>query len=410
MKLGVRLAAAMALVAVAVIAVLLVRGRPPSEQPTAQVAVQRPAPAAAPASEPVPGGTPDLLPLAGPERQRIRDKALAEVKALAERTGTTALLIWRDGALQLEHYGRGAKASDRLSGADLQQGIVPLLVGIALDNGSLKSADQPVGDLLVEWGQDPRGRITLRQLLAGTSGLAEDVDDPLQAAQLAPPGEHAIPSETETRLLTLVLERATGRRFATLLSEWLWLPMGGQDAQLVGTPGGPGGLSCCLSATARDWLRLGLLIEGRGRHGKDQLVPAAWIDAMLTPGELNPNLAMHVWLGWPHRPEASGFRSDEPLLLPDTVFLAGEGGQRLYIARSADLVILRLGAAQPEWDESVLPNLVARGLIDPPPEAVTPHQPKGGVAAVPPVTPPPRRPKVEAVPLEPPPASGSTGP
>ena len=59
---------------------------------------------------------------------------------------------------------------------------------------------------------------------------------------------------------------------------------------------------------------------------------------------------------------ATGFHS-EPFDDPDIVYLDGFGGQRVYIIPSKELVLVRTGATQMSWDDSVLmPNMMSRAL------------------------------------------------
>jgi CubicO group peptidase (beta-lactamase class C family) len=102
---------------------------------------------------------------------------------------------------------------------------------------------------------------------------------------------------------------------------------------------------------------------------------------------VNPNYGMQVWLGSP----AGGVRTynrqstlvalhSEPYLVDDVVFLDGVGGQRVYVIPSAELVIVRIGKSQMDWDDAVLPNALLRGrategamppaLFTPPPVAI----------------------------------------
>ena len=46
----------------------------------------------------------------------------------------------------------------------------------------------------------------------------------------------------------------------------------------------------------------------------------------------------------------------------DIIYLDGFGGQRVYVIPSKELVIVRTGAGQMKWDDSVLPNTISRGL------------------------------------------------
>ena len=126
---------------------------------------------------------------------------------------------------------------------------------------------------------------------------------------------------------------------------------------------------CCLNATARDWLRIGIIILNEGRFKGKQIVPESWIKEMKTPSVTNPNYGYLTWLGTEHQKNriynpkstATGFHA-EPFVDKDIIYLDGFGGQRVYVIPSKELVIVRTGAGQMEWDDSVLPNTISRGI------------------------------------------------
>ena len=79
-------------------------------------------------------------------------------------------------------------------------------------------------------------------------------------------------------LLGWVLERASGDRLASLMSRYLWQPMGAEaDAYITvdrkGAPRTAGGI-CVLP---RDLLRFGELVRNRGYANGQQVVPERWI-------------------------------------------------------------------------------------------------------------------------------------
>jgi CubicO group peptidase (beta-lactamase class C family) len=128
-------------------------------------------------------------------------------------------------------------------------------------------------------------------------------------------------------------------------------------------------MACCLQASARDWLRLGLLLRDRGHVGDREVVPEAWIDAMMKSSPSNPNYGFQLWLGRSFTPErryssASSFTAHhgEPFAAPDVVYMDGSGGQRVYVIPSRDLVIVHTGESSRDWDDAWLPNLLIRGL------------------------------------------------
>ena len=173
------------------------------------------------------------------------------------------------------------------------------------------------------------------------------------------------------QILGLLLERSTGLRYSKYLSENLWEKIAEDDAfifldsEVTKMPR----IFCCLDATARDWLRVGLLILNKGTVNNQRIVSNKWIDQMTTPSTLNPNYGYLTWLGTDHKERrvynrkssATAFHK-EPFIDNDVIYLDGFGGQRVYIVPSKKLVIVRTGAIQMEWDDSFLVNTISEGI------------------------------------------------
>jgi len=82
-----------------------------------------------------------------------------------------------------------------------------------------------------------------------------------------------------TDAMAWVLEAATGKRFADLVAQRLWQPMGAErDAGITVDVSGFTLASGGMHATLRDVARVGQLMLNRGRVGKQQVIPAAWLD------------------------------------------------------------------------------------------------------------------------------------
>jgi CubicO group peptidase (beta-lactamase class C family) len=259
--------------------------------------------------------------------------------------------------------------------------LVGLLIGAALDDGSLTSLDAPASRWLTEWASDGRSRITLRELLQMCSGLgsARHDNDPTSdigymhlgtdslyivagVRLVEEPGTRFEYNSINTQALAIVLERATGRRYADYLSERLWQPIGARDAAVwLDEVGGLPKASSGILATARDWARIGLLLQHGGRCAGRQVVSTGYIAAMTTPSALEPDYGFHVWLG------NGGIRReeedhDEPFVPKDLLYLDGKHYQRVYVIPSLELVMVRVGERSKDWDDSFLPNLFARAL------------------------------------------------
>ena len=82
-----------------------------------------------------------------------------------------------------------------------------------------------------------------------------------------------------TDVMAWVLEAATGKRFADLVSEHIWQPMGAErDAGITVDVGGFTLASGGIHATLGDVARVGQLMLDRGRVGETQLFAESWMD------------------------------------------------------------------------------------------------------------------------------------
>lgn len=315
----------------------------------------------------------------------LAPEALAPAQAEIERVRSTAFLVWRDGAVEYEWYGNGHGPEARLDPASMHKSVLGIAYGLAQADGFIPDLDAPVSRWLKEWAGDARGRITVRQMLTMASGLAPMKFDmtpgapysrallgadstalPLQLTLADTPGQVFNYQSPISQLLGLVLERATGERYAQYLSRRLWQPLGAADAWVaLDRPGGLARTASALMARPEDWLRLGLLFVDGGRIDGRSVVPERWIEAMRTPSAANPNYGLHLWRASPHaalrRYNAAtpvGVPAREPFAADDMVFFDGAGAQRVYVSAREKLVIVREGAGTLDWDDAWVPNLV----------------------------------------------------
>jgi CubicO group peptidase (beta-lactamase class C family) len=316
--------------------------------------------------------------------------ALAQAQAYSDRFGGSSLLVWRAGRLAYESYGAGTDADTPLTTYSMAKSVLGLVYGLALHDGVIASLDTPVGTYLDAWRGDPRGAITLRQLLQMRSGLklyslarqepqalallsgANATETALATPLARPPGAVFEYANVNSQLAGTALDHALKAKgwagYHDYLAHRLWRPLGQRSAtQAVEFAGGEPRFFAGLQATARDWLRLGVLFADAGRYDGRRIVPAAWIDQMRTPSP-NPNYGLQLWLGAPwtaqraYGPGAQSVACQEPYLADDLVFFDGSGGQRVYVSARLRLVIVRTGTMSWSWEDSTLPNTIIRGL------------------------------------------------
>ena len=347
--------------------------------------------------ERVPGIEREALPRAEENARTISQEAWQLARAYAEETESVALLVWHNGALQYEYYGEGFDRTSRTDPASMHKSVMALLIGAAIADGTLPSVDEPAATYLTEWANDNRSKVTIKHLLQMTSGMYRDPFSPSpfgatvrfnlgteitdmtlsQPARKAP-GEEFDYNNFNPQTLSIVLERATGQRYAQILSEKLWSKIGTGDAYVwLDHEGGSPRAYCCLQATAEDWVRIGLLHLNNGAVDGEQVLPVSWMEGVVKGSDVAPNYGYQTWLGSPYKvqrdygPYIDAYvRHDEPYDADDIIYFDGAGGQRVYIIPSYDMVIVRTGtggidfaAGSFVWEDSRLPNMLMRGVI-----------------------------------------------
>ena len=315
----------------------------------------------------------------------------ADAIEYAENLSSYSLLIWHKGALRLEKYFNGFDAELRPETASMHKSVLGLLIIAAIEDGFIESVDTRIGNYIESWNERPEGDITVRQLLTMSSGLNSlsreggfnsqamkffsgrvDARATILGLRLqTQAGANFSYANTNSQLLALVLESATGKAYKDYLSERLWKPIGADDASVwyYEENGFPRTFSSLL-ARSRDWLKVGLLIKDGGTYQGQQIIAAELMEAMTSPSANNPNYGWQIWLANVYQNKryyndlnlGIGVPVSEPFNADDMVYFDGFGGQRVYISKSQDLVIVRTGDTRMDWDDSALPNMVIESL------------------------------------------------
>jgi CubicO group peptidase (beta-lactamase class C family) len=225
-----------------------------------------------------------------------------------------AVLVSVCGRPVVAQYLGGSTVASYHTVASVTKSVTSTLVGIALADGSLRSLDQTLADLLPQRrdAMSPAvAAVTLRQLLTMSAGLEADgpnstvggwiaskdfVDGILRAGVTGTSGEFAYSSAT-SHLLAAILVQATGRPVLEYAREKLFAPlgitsqpaeqplleeasMGGYDTSGFSWPVDHQGVNFgggWLRLTPGDMLKLGQLFLDEGRYQGTQVVPAQWV-------------------------------------------------------------------------------------------------------------------------------------
>ena len=344
--------------------------------------------------EAIDGGTSYPLLSATPDQRTIDEASLRAMRAYAADQNSYSLVVIHQGLIQTEWYAEDWDGTRLAQSQSMHKSVLPVLIGAAIRDGAIGSADDAVGTYIEEWADDPRGRITLAQMMSMSSGLEEypfslnPFSDAFQwlfgsdtrpillrTPKVAEPGTEFVYNNINSEILGLVIEEATGRRYARYLADELWTPMGGGRAQLwLEDDGGKAHSSCCLLSSAHDWARFGLMLLGRGAINGNRVVADAYFDRMISQSPTSDWYGFQIWLGYsdqlnPRAERLAGaYQRTEPFLAKDTFYTSGFGAQRVYVVPSKQLVIVRMGLAsgrnpvKETWDNSFLVNTAIRGM------------------------------------------------
>lgn len=350
--------------------------------------------------EPVPGAS-DHQPLRSASHASIDTSALQRAREYAAANRSSAFLVWRDGVLEESSYFGDTRAETLLTSRSLAKPMTAIAIGRAIALGKIRSLDQAVADFIPEWRDDARRRsILVRHMLDMRSGFLPQAMSPdpthiLNRAYLHPrhdeiiireypvvdaPGSRYEYNNAASELVAVLIERATGRRYAEFISSEVLQPIGAPGGNVwVNRPGGVAHSGCCLMLPAEAWLRLGILLANDGIWQGRRLMPAGYVAEMRRPTRENPYYGLGVYVageytprrGFAHPEREADSRKvlhSEPYLAADLFMFDGNANQVVYIIPSERLVILRMGDNPPrgegkEWDNTVLPNTVLRGIL-----------------------------------------------
>ncbi|MBE8190668.1 MAG: serine hydrolase [Alphaproteobacteria bacterium] len=289
------------------------------------------------------------------------------VEAFLNRTDTVALLVLKNGEIIHEQYRLTGGADVAWMSMSVSKSYLAALIGIAVDEGDIKSITQPITDYVPSLAGSGFAGVRIKDVLQMSSGAQwnENFSDPNSDINrfgrifalggsldefvatvkggAHPPGTYSKYNSMNTQALAMMLSRATGMSVTDYMREKLWHPLGAEDTGywLVDSDNVEMAFGA-FNATARDYAKIGQLYLQRGKwHGK-QIVPAAWIDASVTPdaphllaGKDNPFSNFELGYGYQWWvPE--GDRGE---------FLAiGAYNQYIYVAPRDNIVIVKLSA------------------------------------------------------------------
>lgn len=220
---------------------------------------------------------------------------------------TVAFVVIKNDSLQHEQYWDGYGPDSHTNSFSMAKTFVSMMIGIAIDEGKIKSIDEPVGDFLPAFKEGDNAKLTIKHLLTMSSGINFDENyvSPLAYPAAAyygsdlkkltygykvieEPGKEFKYLSGNSELLAFILEKATGKTISEYMSEKLWKPLGAKNTAYwsLDHKDGMEKAYCCFNSDALDFARLGQLYLDSGKWNGQQLINKDYVLNSVKPADL----------------------------------------------------------------------------------------------------------------------------
>lgn len=327
----------------------------------------------------------DLNPIA----LRTTDGRDATVASMLAETYTDGFLVLHKGQIATEKYAGALSRVRPHIIFSVSKSLTGSLAGTMVERGEL-DPEAPVTTYLPEVKNSAYGDATVRHVLDMTVAVdfAEEYLNPesdfmryRRVTGWNPPrpgeepgdlrsflaglkrasGEHGNAFHyvsVNSDLLGWILERASGRPMADLLSDRIWAPIGAEmpayiTVDRLGAPRNAGGIS----ASLRDLARFGEMMRLEGKANGKSVIPTRWLDDILTNGD------KAAWArgDMEHFNPGGSYRSKWYILddARQQFCAVGIHGQWIFIDRRAETVIVKVSSQPLPVDEAMDRTILA---------------------------------------------------
>ena len=296
--------------------------------------------------------------------QKPQYENITLLDALNGKSKTQGVLIIKDDSIVYDRCW-GEMTCDRLATVfSVSKSITSLMCGVAVDDGYIRSVDDAVTEYVPELKKkDPMWqKLTIRHLLNMQSGL--DFDDTYQISlkhlsrlmaiaklnygrnvmkqikrlkfRKEPGTEHRYESMT-SQIMGVVIERASGKRFADYLSEKVWKPLQMESPAIVDIDSRKHGVAHTfggISVTMKDLAKIGRLYLNGGMWNGKRIVSEEWIEHSTAYDTSNDGYHYNWY-------NSSSYGLDKPAC--PGFYALGIGAQVLYVNPQKKLIMVRVG-------------------------------------------------------------------
>lgn len=285
------------------------------------------------------------------------DDGLKRFDDYMEEMNTVGALVIKDGEILLEEYRQGNQENTTWISFSVTKSVLSMMFGAALADGHIERLDEDITSYLPALSGTAYDGVQIEHLLHMSSGVRWDenyADENSDVARLerihseealleylsrlprvAEPGTRFNYNTAETNLAGAVLQAAVGKNLTEYAAESVWQGFGmehGASWALMGEDAMEHG-GCCISASLRDYGRIGMMALTNGEHAGSggSVLADGWMERSVQPAESYGEYGYFWWLHGDSRFSATG------------IF-----GQHIHINPEENLVI----ALQSFWPEA----------------------------------------------------------
>jgi len=289
-----------------------------------------------------------------------------------EENDTQAFIVIQDGKILYENYFNGTPRDSIVTSFSVAKSFTSALIGIAIEEGYIKSVDEPITNYLPELAdRDIRfNEITIRHLLLMASGLEYEEFRPLlfnsddilttyypdqrkisleNTHIIDPAGQYFHYNKYHPQLLGMILERSTGMTVTSYMQTRIWDPLGMEFDGSWSTDSTASDfekMETGVNARAIDFAKFGVLFLNGGSWQGEQVISKGWVNESTQPllpdnyGEYYseyfdsmPGRGYYKYMWWGMAREAGSYDFSA----------GGDKGQLIYVSPQKNLVIVRNG-------------------------------------------------------------------
>ena len=298
------------------------------------------------------------------------------------------VLISQNDSLIFEEYFNGFERDSLHDTRSSFKSVTSLLAGIAIDKG-LFTVNDEIGKFILEWKNDPRGKITVKDLLEMKSGLncecffeigpcceeeMWETDNWLAYILEIPlkhePGLNWAYTSIEPELIGEIIHRTSNMPLIDFAEKYLFGALGITEYKWQFSPEGRGYAAGSFNIKPLDMLKITQLVLDKGNYEGLQVVSEKWINES-TNCMTDVDMSFVRYARTQNAKYASaqyGFMWYRELLQygsvkTEVLFASGNGGQYMMVLEDYDAAIVFTGSNYGNWRGKLPFDILLKYLI-----------------------------------------------